>query len=104
MQKGDKIWFTPAKDCPGCFTEDTLEWGRDKNRAGRMLGDWYNAGGDRGWWCGSDRKSGSGEKCSDPGHIWKVKQRGFPAGFNVVHEKKKEARDDPKYFSLSNGK
>ena len=74
MQKGDKIWFTPAKDCPGCFTEETLEWGRDKNRAGRMLGDWYNAGGDRGWWCGSDRKSGSGEKHSDPGHIWKVRE------------------------------
>lgn len=34
-------------------------------------------------------------KRSDPSHIWKVKPRGFPAGLNVVREKKKEARDGP---------
>lgn len=78
-----------------------IDWsGREiKAEQGGQLGDWCNARGDRRWWFGSDRKSRSGKKRSDPGHIWKVKPRGFPARLNVVHERKKEVRD-----GLSNGK
>lgn len=37
MQSGDRIWFMLAKDCSGCFTEERLEWERDKSRAGRPV-------------------------------------------------------------------
>lgn len=52
----------------------------------------------KGWWFRSDRKNGSGQK------FGKSKLRGFPAGLNEVHEKKKEAGDGSRYIRLSSGK
>lgn len=44
MQKGDKIWLMSAKDCSDVLLQIDWSGGRDKSRAGRMLGDWYKAG------------------------------------------------------------